>query len=325
MIVQPRLVGEDQVVGLEIAVDDPLRVRVAQARQQLPRDVQRARRRLRPLPVHRLAQGAPGDEVHDQIGRALDAEVDHRHAVRVSETAHRARLVLEAAEEGLLRGDPGMQELHRDRPAELHPLALVDHAHRAGGDLGQDAVAALQHRADARIGRRGVGGCGGRRRWRFHDPSTVSQASAPTCGGSCRSICRHERNRRHHLRSRGKKPGGSRINTIVAISVAITATFTALCNVKDGNIVQAMAQEQASAVDAWAYYQSKSTKENIAQSALDQLELQRDLAAGMRRRRRRARSSTRSSRSTRRGSNTTRPTSWPSRRPRSATRPSTTG
>ena len=76
-----------------------------------------------------------------------------------------------------------------------------------------------------------------------------------------------------------EKAGGSRINTIVAVSVAITATFTALCNVKDGNVVQAMAQEQASAVDAWAYYQSKSTKENMGQSALDQLELQRDLAA----------------------------------------------
>jgi hypothetical protein len=75
-----------------------------------------------------------------------------------------------------------------------------------------------------------------------------------------------------------EKAGGSRINTIVAISVAITATFTALCNVKDGNIVQAMAQEQALAVDSWAYYQSKSTKENMAQAALDQLELQRDLA-----------------------------------------------
>jgi hypothetical protein len=75
-----------------------------------------------------------------------------------------------------------------------------------------------------------------------------------------------------------EKADGSRINTIVAISVAITATFTALCNVKDGNIVQAMAQEQAHEVDAWAYYQSKSTKENLAQSALDQLQLQRDLA-----------------------------------------------
>jgi hypothetical protein len=75
-----------------------------------------------------------------------------------------------------------------------------------------------------------------------------------------------------------EKGRGSHINTIVALSVAITATFTALCNVKDGNIVQAMAQEQAQAVDSWAYYQSKSTKANIAQSALDQLQLDRDLA-----------------------------------------------
>ncbi len=75
-----------------------------------------------------------------------------------------------------------------------------------------------------------------------------------------------------------EKAGGSRLNTIVAMSVAVTATFTALCNVKDGNIVQNMAQEQAEAVDAWSYYQAKGTKENIAQSALDQLRLQRDLA-----------------------------------------------
>ena len=37
----------------------------------------------------------------------------------------------------------------------------------------------------------------------------------------------------------------NKINSRVAISVAITATFMALCNVKDGNIVQAMSQAQA--------------------------------------------------------------------------------
>jgi hypothetical protein len=70
--------------------------------------------------------------------------------------------------------------------------------------------------------------------------------------------------------------GGKRfsLNTIVAISAAITATFTAVCNVKDGNIVQAMQQAQSSAVDTWADYQAKGTKLNIAQSALDGLELQ---------------------------------------------------
>lgn len=71
----------------------------------------------------------------------------------------------------------------------------------------------------------------------------------------------------------------SRLNTIVAVVVSISATFMALCNVKDGNIVQAMAQAQANAVDAWTYYQSKSTKQNIAESVADQLAIQRDVGA----------------------------------------------
>jgi hypothetical protein len=74
---------------------------------------------------------------------------------------------------------------------------------------------------------------------------------------------------------------GSRLNTVVAVAVALTATFTALCNVKDGNIVQAMAQAQANAVDAWSYYQAKSTKQSIAESARDQLLVQRDLTPNL--------------------------------------------
>ncbi len=69
----------------------------------------------------------------------------------------------------------------------------------------------------------------------------------------------------------------SRLNTVVATAVSITATFMALCNVKDGNVVQAMAQAQASSVDQWAYYQSKSTKQHIAESVADQLRIQREV------------------------------------------------
>jgi Domain of unknown function (DUF4337) len=69
----------------------------------------------------------------------------------------------------------------------------------------------------------------------------------------------------------------SRLNSVIALMVAVTATFTALCNVKDGNIVQAMAQDQANAVDAWAYYQAKGTKQNLAEAMLDQLSLDRDM------------------------------------------------
>ena len=68
----------------------------------------------------------------------------------------------------------------------------------------------------------------------------------------------------------------SRLNTAIAAFVALAATFMALNNVKDGNIVQAMQQAQANGVDAWAYYQAKGTKQNLAISAREQIELMRD-------------------------------------------------
>ncbi|MCX6235950.1 MAG: DUF4337 family protein [Bacteroidia bacterium] len=55
----------------------------------------------------------------------------------------------------------------------------------------------------------------------------------------------------------------NKINSRVALFVAITATFMALCNVKDGNIVQAMSQAQANAINAWSYFEAKSTKQSI--------------------------------------------------------------
>ncbi|MES2328536.1 MAG: DUF4337 domain-containing protein [Bacteroidota bacterium] len=67
----------------------------------------------------------------------------------------------------------------------------------------------------------------------------------------------------------------NKINATVAVLVALTATFMALCNVKDGNIVQAMSQAQAHSIDAWSYFQAKSTKESIAENSLDIIELQK--------------------------------------------------
>ena len=65
------------------------------------------------------------------------------------------------------------------------------------------------------------------------------------------------------------------LNNLIAVLVALLATFMALCNIKDGNIVQAMSQDQAKAVDQWSYYQAKGMKENLAESVRDQLILHR--------------------------------------------------
>ncbi len=71
----------------------------------------------------------------------------------------------------------------------------------------------------------------------------------------------------------------SRLNSIIALLVALTATVMAICNIKDGNIVQGMAQAQAKGVDAWSYYQAKSTKQHISDAALEQVRLQQAMLA----------------------------------------------
>lgn len=68
--------------------------------------------------------------------------------------------------------------------------------------------------------------------------------------------------------------GKSKINSRVALFVAIAATFMAICNVKDGNIVQAMSQAQAHSIDAWSYFQAKSTKQSIAENTMQLLKVQ---------------------------------------------------
>ncbi|HEX9366347.1 MAG TPA: DUF4337 domain-containing protein [Vicinamibacterales bacterium] len=73
----------------------------------------------------------------------------------------------------------------------------------------------------------------------------------------------------------------SKLNSIVAILVALAATMMALDNIKDGNITQAMEQAETHAVDAWSYYQAKSTKQNIAEATIDQLQaLRATIAVG---------------------------------------------
>jgi hypothetical protein len=65
--------------------------------------------------------------------------------------------------------------------------------------------------------------------------------------------------------------GGSPLGNIVALLVALAATFVALASVKDRNIVLRMNQAQAKAIDTWNYYQAKSMKQNLPEATLDQI------------------------------------------------------
>lgn len=68
----------------------------------------------------------------------------------------------------------------------------------------------------------------------------------------------------------GAEAKDKRLNRTVALTVVVLSIFMGLAQVKDGNIVQAMAQAQANAVDRWGEYQATRTKLHIDQTALAQ-------------------------------------------------------
>ena len=65
-----------------------------------------------------------------------------------------------------------------------------------------------------------------------------------------------------------------RLNTAVAISVALLATFMGVCKVKDDNIVQAMQQAQATKIDSYSWYQARNIREEVAKASVVQLTAQ---------------------------------------------------
>ena len=65
-----------------------------------------------------------------------------------------------------------------------------------------------------------------------------------------------------------------RLNTLVAISVALLATFMGICKVKDDNIVQAMQQAQADKIDNYSWYQARNIREEIAKATIAELTAQ---------------------------------------------------
>ena len=69
-----------------------------------------------------------------------------------------------------------------------------------------------------------------------------------------------------------------RLNAAVAVSVALLATFMAICKVKDDNIVQGMQQAQADKLDYWGYYQARNIRQEVLETSVLQLQTQRVLA-----------------------------------------------
>ena len=72
----------------------------------------------------------------------------------------------------------------------------------------------------------------------------------------------------------GDRAKGGSLNRMVAVTVAVLATFMGICKVKDDNIVQAMQQAQADKIDSYSWYQARNIREEVATATAAQLTAQ---------------------------------------------------
>ena len=115
---------EEDVVGLEIAMDDPGGVRACEALEDLRDDVQRLGERHAARPAEALAEVLAAEQLHDEIrASVLGAGVEDRDDVRALDRAHRPRLAGEARDDSLVGGELRVDELDRDALAEADVLA----------------------------------------------------------------------------------------------------------------------------------------------------------------------------------------------------------
>src|SRR5207247_519601 len=139
---QATVLAQEQVRGLDVAVDEAGVVRVLQPRTGLHSEVDDPRDRQAAC----VCEGHAGHVLHDDERTRCFAGVVHPHDVRVREPAGETRLAREACAEGLVVGELLGQHLDRDGSPELLIAGEVDGRHAAVTELELDPVAAGRER-----------------------------------------------------------------------------------------------------------------------------------------------------------------------------------
>jgi hypothetical protein len=143
------LLVEKQVGRLDVAVHQAPAVRVGQALCHLGPQMGRLRMGQPDAAVEQVAQRAPAEILQDQIWAigVLTPVEDAQH-VGVVEGGHRPGLGPEALQEGLVRGQPGLEYLDRDVTLQGHVFGQEDVSRGASAQSGEQPVPLPKDPAD---------------------------------------------------------------------------------------------------------------------------------------------------------------------------------
>ncbi len=132
---------EENIVGLEIAMDDAASVRRAERFANAPSDVRGARDR-RSLALQEIRKALPLEPFHHDVRRAVAelAEVEDVDDVLVLDVRRGFGLVEETRDDLRAATQVRQEHLHRDAPPEPRVLGDVDRAHSAFADLAANDV-----------------------------------------------------------------------------------------------------------------------------------------------------------------------------------------
>ena len=150
------VVLEEDVLGLDVAVDDAAVVRVAERVGDLVGNAKDVGDRQRSVARQPVAEGLALDERHDVEDKPVDlARIEEREDIRVAEVGRGGDLAQEAfvAERG---GEFGAEDLHRDLAVVLEVLGEVHGGHPTGTEFPFDAVPVSERGGEVQVHGGGV-------------------------------------------------------------------------------------------------------------------------------------------------------------------------